>query len=226
VHLSAGRHTRLPRRYRGRDILRWLDAMGILDETADQVWDLEASKRAPSFQLVGRPDHSSLDLGILQSRGVRLLGTTVDADGSGVWLCDDLAATVARADAKLTRLLARIETFVTRAGLASEVDAPEEIPLVQVRSAPSRLDLRAAGISTVVWATGFLRRYPWLEVPVLDARGELRHAGGVTDSPGLYALGLRFLRRRNSSFIDGVGADAFELSSHIAGHLGRGARAA
>jgi putative flavoprotein involved in K+ transport len=226
VFLSAGRHTRLPRRYRGRDILRWLDAMGILDETADQVWDLEASKRAPSFQLVGRPDHSSLDLGILQARGVRLVGTTVDCDGSRVTLCDDLAATVARSDAKLARLLSRIEGFVARAGLASEVEDPEPISPVRPEAAPAALDLRAEGISTVVWATGFLRRYDWLRVPVLDARGELRHAGGITDSPGLYAIGLRFLRRRNSSFIDGVGADAFELSAHIAGHLGRDARAA
>jgi putative flavoprotein involved in K+ transport len=226
VLLSAGRHTRLPRRYRGRDILRWLDAMGILDETTDQVWDLEASRRAPSFQLVGRPDHSSLDLGILQARGVRLLGTTVDADGARLALCDDLEATIARSDAKLTRLLSRIETFVARAGLAGEVQDPEPIPLVQPEPAPTELDLRAEGVSTVIWATGFLRRYDWLRVPVLDARGELRHSGGVTDSPGLYAIGLRFLRRRNSNFIDGVGADAFELSAHIAGHLGRDARAA
>ena len=226
VYLSAGRHTRLPRRYRGRDILRWLDAMGILDETADQVWDLEASRRAPSFQLVGRPDHSSLDLGILQARGVRLLGTAVDADLSRIGFCDDLAATVARSDAKLTRLLTRIESFVTRAGLETEVGDPEPIPPVSPEPAPTELDLRREGITTVLWATGFRRRYDWLRVPVLDARGELRQTGGVTDSPGLYAIGLRFMRRRNSSFIDGVGADAFELSAHIARHLGRGARAA
>jgi len=226
VFLSAGRHTRLPRRYRGRDILRWLDAMGILDETADQVWDLEASKRAPSFQLVGRPDHSSLDLGLLQERGVRLLGTTVDSDGTRVALCDDLAATVARSDAKLTRLLSRVEGFIARAGLEGEVQDPEPMAPVRPEPAPNELDLRAEGVTSIVWATGFLRRYDWLKVPVLDARGELRHAGGVTDSPGLYAIGLRFLRRRNSSFIDGVGADAFELGAHIAGHLGRDARAA
>jgi putative flavoprotein involved in K+ transport len=175
---------------------------------------------------VGRPDHRSLDLGILQARGVRLLGTAVDADLSRIGFCDDLAATVARSDAKLTRLLTRIESFVTRAGLETEVGDPEPIPPVSPEPAPTGLDLRREGITTVLWATGFRRRYDWLRVPVLDARGELRQTGGVTDSPGLYAIGLRFMRRRNSSFIDGVGADAFELSAHIARHLGRGARAA
>ena len=77
------------------------------------------------------------------------------------------------------------------------------------------LDLADEGISTVLWATGFRRRYPWLNVPVFDDRGEIRHRGGITASPGLYVLGLQFLRRRNSNFIDGVGNDAAELSRHL-----------
>ncbi len=78
-----------------------------------------------------------------------------------------------------------------------------------------RLDLRAAGIRTVVWATGYRRRYPWLRLPVLDGRGEIRHEDGVTAQPGLYVLGLNFLRRRNSSFLDGVGADARAVVERI-----------
>ena len=81
--------------------------------------------------------------------------------------------------------------------------------------APTSLDLAAEGIRTVVWATGFTRSYPWLDVPVLDSRGEVVHRGGVTASPGLYVLGLNFLRRRSSSFLAGVGEDAAELTEHI-----------
>jgi putative flavoprotein involved in K+ transport len=77
------------------------------------------------------------------------------------------------------------------------------------------LELAAEGIGTVLWATGYRREYPWLRVPVLDERGELKHDGGITAEPGLYALGLHFMRRRNSNFIDGVGADAVELAAHI-----------
>jgi putative flavoprotein involved in K+ transport len=83
--------------------------------------------------------------------------------------------------------------------------------------------LRDAGIRTVVWATGFRRLYPWLKVPVLDASGEIRHQGGVTPSPGLYVIGLYFLRRRKSSFIDGVGRDALELTAHLTALLRRAA---
>ncbi|HET9703972.1 MAG TPA: hypothetical protein VFP85_08065, partial [Vicinamibacterales bacterium] len=80
----------------------------------------------------------------------------------------------------------------------------------------TRIDLKAAGIGTVLWATGFRRSYPWLQVPVLDAYGEIQHQGGVTQVPGLFVIGLHFLRRRNSSFIDGVAEDASALSEHIA----------
>jgi putative flavoprotein involved in K+ transport len=78
----------------------------------------------------------------------------------------------------------------------------------------------------VVWATGYRREYPWLRVPVVDDRGELRHQGGITAEPGLYALGLYFMRRRNSSFLDGVGPAAAELAEHIERWLGRRRRAA
>jgi putative flavoprotein involved in K+ transport len=86
--------------------------------------------------------------------------------------------------------------------------------------APTSIDLRSAGIRTVLWATGYRRGYPWLHVPVLDERGEIRHDGGITPEPGLYVLGLAFLRRRKSAFIDGVGDDAEALAAHIAARLG------
>jgi putative flavoprotein involved in K+ transport len=224
VTLAVGRHTRLPRTYRGRDILWWLDAMGVFDESAGEVFDLAVSRGQPSLQLVGRPDRATLDLPILEARGVRLVGRMVVAEGSRVSFADDLVARTAAADARLARLIQRIDVFAARTGLGAEVGPAEPFrPFVWPAAAPTTLDLRAEGIRAVVWATGFRRLYPWLKVPVLDERGEIRHEGGVTAFPGLYVIGLYFLRRRKSSFIDGVGGDAMELTTHLAAHLRRAA---
>jgi putative flavoprotein involved in K+ transport len=224
VTLAVGRHTRLPRVYRGRDILWWLDSMGLFDESIDDVLDPAASRAQPSLQLVGRPDRATLDLPALESRGVRLVGRVVGAEGSRLGLADDLVAHTAAADARLARLLQRIDVFAARTGLDAESGPAEAFrPFLWPASAPTAIDLRADGIRTVVWATGFRRLYPWLKVPVLDERGEIRHRGGVTACPGLYVIGLYFLRRRKSSFIDGVGRDAMDLAAHLAAHLRRAA---
>lgn len=219
VTLAVGRHTRLPRRYRGRDIMWWLDVMGVLDETSDEVFDFAASREQPSLQLVGRPDHASLDLGLLQERGVRLAGRAVSMDGGRVTFAGDLAFSTAAADDKLQRLLDRIDGFVERQGWRPWVGQRTTIAPVRPAPAPYGLDLEREGIQTVLWATGFKPEYPWLEVPVVDERGEIRQTGGVTDAPGFYTLGLRFMRRRKSSFLDGVGDDARHLTGILARHL-------
>jgi putative flavoprotein involved in K+ transport len=224
VTLAVGRHTRMPRAYRGRDILWWLDAMGVFDDTAADVYSIESSRAQPSFQLVGQPDRASLDLPRLQKRGVRLVGRVVDVEGVRVELADDLVAHTAAADARLARLLQRIDIFAARTGLDGEVVEPEPfVPFLWPLAAPTTIDLGAEGIRTVVWATGFRRRYPWLKVPVLDEAGEIRHESGITPLPGLYVIGLYFLRRRKSTFIDGVGQDARELTAHLAERLRRAA---
>ena len=224
VTLSIGRHTRLPRVYRGRDILWWLDAMGVLDESTQDVADLAASRRQPSLQLVGTPERATLDLPTLEARGVRLVGRALGAEDSRVSFADDLLAQTVAADARLALLLQRIDIFAALTGISAEVEPAEPFhPFRWPREAPTALDLREEGIRTVVWATGYRRRYPWLKVPVLDARGEIRHEGGVTPAPGLYVMGLYFLRRRKSTFIDGVGRDALDLSAHLTGFLRRAA---
>jgi len=224
VTLAVGRHTRLPRVYRGRNILWWLDAMGVFDESAAEVFDLAVSRNQPSLQLVGRSDHATLDLPALEERGVRLVGRVVGAEGPRVSLADDLVAHTAASDVRLARLLQRIDVFAARTGLDAEVAPPEDFrPFLWPAPPPTEIDLRAEGIRAVVWATGFRRLYPWLKVPVLDERGEIRHQGGVTALPGLYVIGLYFLRRRKSSFIDGVGQDALDLTTHLAAHLRRAA---
>jgi putative flavoprotein involved in K+ transport len=222
VTLAVGRHTRLPRVYRGRDILWWLDAMGVFDESTADVFDLAASRAQPSLQLVGRPDRATLDLPALAARGVRLAGRVAAARGGRVFFDDDLVAHTVASDARLARLLQRIDVFAVRTGLGVEPPEPFR-PFLWPDPAPAEVDLRAEGIRSVVWATGFRRLYPWLKVPVLDERGEIRHEGGVTAFPGLYVIGLYFLRRRKSSFLDGVGQDAMDLTAHIAAHLRRAA---
>ena len=160
----------------------------------------------------------------LQERGVRLAGRVAGAESGRVFLADDLVAHTVAADARLARLLQKIDVFAARTGLDAEVGRPEPFhPFLWPAAAPSAIDLAAEGIRTVVWATGFRRAYPWLHVPVLDAHGEIRHEGGVTASPGLYVIGLYFLRRRKSSFIDGVGRDAMDLTAHLANGLRRAA---
>ncbi len=211
VTLAVGRHTRLPRRYRGRDILWWIDTMGGFTAPADPAD--EASFPAP--QLVGAPDNRSIDVALLQERGVRLTGKLVDAAGHQVRFDDGLAETVRNADQQLMATLAKIDEFSTVMGLDDKVGPKEVVAPTELRPTPTELDLRAEGISTVLWATGYRRSYPWLKVPVLDERGEIRHRGGVTEEPGLYVLGLRFQRRNNSNFIDGVGNDAAELTQHL-----------
>jgi putative flavoprotein involved in K+ transport len=221
VVLSTGQHLRVPRRYRGRDIMWWLDRTGILDETEESVYDVETSRHAPSFQLVGRPDHATLDLQRLRRAGVLVVGRLTSIDGHRLRFDDDLVKTVAAADVKLASLLSRLDRVANSSGLDGLVENREPFePLwPDFVEAPTELDVRAAGIETVVWATGYRRTYSWLKLPLLDARGELRHHGGVTPCTGVYALGLPFQRTRKSAFIDGVGADARVLASDIAAGL-------
>jgi putative flavoprotein involved in K+ transport len=218
VVVSVGRHTRVPRRYRGLDIHWWLDRLGLLDVAADEVGDLARARREPSLQLVGDPLGRTLDLHHLASQGVRLAGRVERVTGTAVEFADDLPEVCRTADQRLDRLLARIDAHIDRVGLRHEVHEPVRLPAYAPRGLRS-LDLRRAGITNVVWATGYRRTYPWLHVPVLDRSGEIAHRGGITPSPGLYVLGLPFQRRRNSTFLDGAGRDAEHIASHLTASL-------
>jgi putative flavoprotein involved in K+ transport len=215
VTLAVGRHTRLPRRYRGKDILWWLDRLGILTQDASSVHDVAISRAQPSLQLVGRPDHATVDLMYLHEHGVRLVGRVLDMKATRVELADDLIATAAAADVKLATMRTRIDEYARRAGVDADAAEPFVPTWSITRDAVSRLDLRAERIGTIIWATGYRRMYDWLRVPAFDKRGEIVHRAGVTAYPRLYVLGLNFQRRRNSSFLDGVGQDAEYLAEHI-----------
>jgi putative flavoprotein involved in K+ transport len=222
VTLAVGRHLRMPRRYRGFDIMWWLDRMGALEERVDDVFDADASRQQPSLQLVGRADLPALGLRELQARGVRLAGRLRSVDRATAIFDDDLIATTVAADVKLAALLTRIDRYIDSTGLTriAEPATPFEPSwTLAMHDAPTQINLRDRDIRTVIWATGFRRSYPWLRLPVLDADGEIRERHGITPVPGLVVLGLPFLRKRNSAFIDGVGGDAAVLAAHLASHL-------
>jgi len=215
VTVAVGRHNRLPREYRGRDIMWWLDRIGILDRSIDDLPDPREGMREPSLQLIGQRPSGNLDLGKLLEGGVRLVGRATVARGRMVGFDRGLTKEVAAADERLMRLVNRIDRYAVLHGLDGH--PVETLPPIEVHDGgPAELDLEAAGISTVFWATGYRREYPWLHAPVLDASGELQQRRGRTPLPGLYALGLQFMTRRRSSFIDGVGRDAEEIAEGIA----------
>jgi putative flavoprotein involved in K+ transport len=217
VTIAVGTHRRLPRSYRGMDIYWWLDRIGALDRTIDEMPDRVLARQEPSPQLVGGSDRGSLDLATLQAAGVHLVGRAIAIDGHRLRLAPDLPATVAAAELRLQRLLGAIEAHIDTNGLRREVGEAERPRPVAPTRAVRDLDLRAAGIRTVVWATGHRRSYPWLRLPVLDHRGEIRQHRGRTPTPGLYVLGQRFQYRRSSNFIGGVGRDAAFVADHIVG---------
>ncbi len=221
VTLAVGEHVRAPRLYRGRDIQWWMDAAGVLDDRYDEVDDIVRARRVPSLQLVGSRERDILDLNALAAIGVRLVGRLAGIVDGKAQFSGSLRNQCALADLKLDRLLDRIDEWATTAGLDAGVPPPHRFPPTVVEASPPLImDLRKAGFATVLFATGFRPDHRFVEVPVFDRKGQIRHDGGVAAAPGLYLMGIPFLRRRKSSLIDGAAADAADLARHLAGYLG------
>ena len=220
VTLAVGEHVRLPRRYRGRDVLWWMDHSGVWNERHDAIDDLTRARHLPSPQLVGAPG-TTLDLNALTAMGVELVGRVSAARDGWALFSGGLRNMFALADLKLNRLLDTFDEWASdHAGHEGDLGEPERFePTRAPESSRWRVDLGSGEIRTILWATGFRPDYSWLHVPVVDAKGNLRHDGGVVDSPGMVVLGLPVLRRRKSSFIYGAEDDAHELVDHLAGYL-------
>jgi putative flavoprotein involved in K+ transport len=220
VTLAVGEHIRMPRTYRGRDIQWWLDAVGILDEKYDAVDDIVRARRVPSPQLIGTPERSTLDLNALAGRGVEIVGRLAGIAAGKAQFSGSLRNHCAMADLKLGRLLETIDDWAERNGKSREVGAAERFAPTRVAQNPRLgLDLTDGRIGTVIWATGSRPDYRWLHLPVFDRKGRLCHDGGIVDSPGLYALGLNFMRRRKSSFMHGTEDDVRDLGTHLTAFL-------
>jgi putative flavoprotein involved in K+ transport len=221
VVLSVGEHVRLPRTYRGRDVLWWMEASGVWDQRYDELDDLDRARRLPSPQLVGTPERATLDLNTLSAAGVELVGRlTAIRDGVALF-SGGLRNHFALADLKMDRLLDTFDEWARTHLRDSGVGPPERFEPTRAPASPRlQIDLRRGEIRSILWATGFRPDYSWLHVPVLDRKGRLRHEGGVVvDVPGMYALGLPVLRRRKSTFICGAEDDARELTHHLESYL-------
>jgi putative flavoprotein involved in K+ transport len=219
VTLAVGEHVRMPRTYRGKDILWWMDASGLLDERYDEIPELSRARALPSMQLVGSPERRTVDLNALRRLGVRLVGRLAGIRDGVAQFSGSLANVTALADLKLGRLLDTFDTWAAE----SDVDGlgrPQRFAATEVPTpAQLALNLRSGEIRTILWATGFRPDLSWLQVPVFDRKSRVRHDGGVTASPGLYLIGMPFLRRRKSSLIDGAAADAADLTGHLVRYL-------
>jgi len=220
VTLAVGEHVRLPRTYRGKDIQWWMDTLGILDERYDEIDDIVRGRNIPSPQLVGSPERSTLDLNRLTALGVRLRGRLAGFNDGKAQFSGSLRNVCALADLKMLRLLNTIDEWVAEKGIDAEVSPPQRYDNTEVEESPPLLmDLGKDDIKTILWATGYNPDYSWLDIPVLDRKGKIRHDGGVVDSPGMYLVGTTLLRRRKSSFIHGAEDDAHDLSAHLVSYL-------
>jgi putative flavoprotein involved in K+ transport len=222
VTLAVGEHVRLPRRYRGRDVLWWMHASGVWAERYDEIDDLIRARRLPSPQLVGSCDHATLDLNTLTALGVEIVGRLAAIRDGRALFSGGLRNHFALADLKMERLLDTFDQWARIAGVdVDDVAPPERFEPTRVpASARLSADLRNGEFRSIIWATGFRPDYRWLDVPVLDEKGRLRHDGGIVDAPGLYALALPVLRRRKSTFIYGATDDARDVIAHLAAYIG------
>jgi putative flavoprotein involved in K+ transport len=212
VYLSVGRCPWLPRRYRGHDVLHWLLETGLADQTADSL-------PTPEARLACNPAVSGDDGGHdcnprwLAERGAVLAGRVEAIDAHRVVFASDLDDNLAKGDEFVATLVARIDEHTRAAGL----ELPEESLRAEPRP-PARveaLDLREAGVGTILWASGFRPDFGWIEAPVFDGEGRLLQTRGVSVLPGLYFVGLHWLHKRKSALFVGVGEDAEHVVSRL-----------
>jgi putative flavoprotein involved in K+ transport len=224
VTLAVGEHVRMPRVYRGRDVQWWMLESGVLDQRIEDTDDPLRARRVPSPQLVGTPERATLDLNALQAEGIEIAGRLAGIRNGTAFFSGSLRNVCSLADLKMNRLLDAFDEWAEESGIAADVGPAERYAPTHVGPSP-RLDCELGKeIKTIVWATGFRPDYSWLQVPALDRKGNLKHDRGIVDAPGLYVLGLPYLRRRKSSFIHGAEDDVYELSSHLSGYLDDTAR--
>ena len=220
VTLAVGEHVRVPRIYRGKDIQWWMDATGLSDQRYNEVDDITRARRLPSMQLVGTVERLTLDLNALSAIGVKLVGRLAGIRDGRLQFSGSLRNQCALADLKLGRLLDTFDLWARDHGVEN-IGGPARLPPTAIEdSPPLEINLAAGEIKTIIWATGYRPDYSWLQIPVLDRKGQIVHDGGITGSPGVYVMGLQFLRRRKSAFIDGAGDDARDLSNHLQAYLG------
>jgi putative flavoprotein involved in K+ transport len=226
VYLSTSRVPRCPRRYRGKDIMDWLVLTGFFNARPEEIADPAMLHLRTPLLKGTHGGHTSLSLQALARQGVVLLGKLHGADGLLLSFQNDTAANVAFADGFSGRVKAMIDAFIAEhqsdAPPAEADPADEPDPLLQSAQSASSLDLASWNISTVIWATGFRAGFAYLKLPVFDASGNITHRQGITETAGLYFLGLHWLRSRKSNILFGIAEDAEFITGHLLSTLQEG----
>jgi putative flavoprotein involved in K+ transport len=218
VHLCVGEAPRAPRRYRGRDVVAWLDDMGYYDRPIYDHPEGEDMRHKTNHYLSGRGDGGhTIDLRELHLEGMSLYGRLDDVAGPELSFRPNLSDNLDAADESAAGIKERIDAHIE----ANDLDAPEEAPYQppwHPDEDPTALDLRDTDIRTVLWATGYDYDFSWVDVPVFDDTGYPEYYRGVTDADGLYFVGLAWLYTWGSGRFAGVGRDAQYLAEQIEEH--------
>ncbi len=223
VYLSVSRVARARRRYRGRDMLDWFDESGFFDQRPTDLPD-PAMTRTPQPQIsgVGRRGHT-VSLPDLAARGVALVGRLVAADEQGLQFDQSVGECVRFADAGAAQIRELVDEYIAARGIvappAEHDPADDDCLDPDALQGPTRVGAEAVG--TVIWSTGFDGDFSWLRLPVLDGGGHPIHQDGVSPVPGVFFVGLPWLRTRRSGIIPGVDADGAWIAQNVAKHLGR-----
>ncbi len=216
VYLCTGSADRLPRRYRGKDSFWWAEKLGIFDQSVDSLPTSEARFDA-NPQVTGKDGGRTLSLHHLARDGVNLLGSLIDAEQNGILLADNLRENIAQADKFADEFRKGVDQYVEKSGMNVPEENYQQMHDAYGTDFTNQLSLQSAGISTVIWATGYSYDFSWIEPAVLDESGYPVQNRGVTETPGLYFAGLHWLHNRKSALLLGVGDDAEHVSNHITG---------
>jgi putative flavoprotein involved in K+ transport len=221
VHLSVGSAPRSPRRYRGKDVVDWLDRMGYYAMPIADHPDSRAVRAKTNHYLTGRDGGREIDLRARALEGMQLHGRLRSITAEAIRFNDDLATHLDQADAVYCRIRTSIDQWIAREGIEAPVEAPYSPCWQPGPGVDQGLDLQAQPLAAVIWCTGYSSNFRWIDVPVFDGSGQPAHERGITQSPGLYFLGLPWLHTWGSGRFCGVADDAEHLASAITMRLQR-----
>ena len=217
VYLCTSSAGRIPRRYRGKDGFWWAEQLGILDQTVDDL-ESPAERFAPNPQASGKDGGQEINLHQFAHDGILLLGHLEDIQGQKAILADDLHENLAVGDKQAAQFRQGVDKYVRQTGMDVPNQSVTEPQDGYDQEISPELNLADAGISAIIWATGFDWDFSWVQLPIFDEWGYPIQERGVTEYPGLYFLGLHWLYKRRSGLFLGVGEDAKHIAEHMAEH--------
>jgi len=214
VHLCVGSAPRTARRYRGRDVVEWLEDLGYYSLSVDQHPLKEKVRAKSNHYVTGRDGGRDIDLRLRAREGMQLHGRLINIRGERLELAADLKQNLDQADAVAESIKTTIDNMISERGIDAPVEA-RYVPLWEPRAEALSLDLAASGVTSVIWATGYRADYRWVEIPIFDGRGYPVHHRGITSAPGLFFVGLPWQHTWGSGRFSGVAADAEYVADGI-----------